>query len=370
MKRIGVGVIGASPLNPGWALAAHIPAIRALPEQFELRAVSTSNARSARAAADALQVAAFDNGAELIARPDVELVVVAVRVPQHYPLVAAAIGAGKMVLSEWPLGVTRQESEQLAEQARTAAVRTAVCLQGRFSPALRQARKLVREGYVGQVLSTTLVGTGIAWGPSTDSSHAYLYDANNGATALTVAAMHAIDAMECTLGEFASVAAHLMSPFESVRILNTNEVMNVTVPTHVTVVGELTSGAAATVVYRGGTSRGTNLLWEINGTEGDLALTANIGNVQVADPVLRGGRGTDDALAIISSSEDSLRVPEVPGGNIYRLYAQLARDIREGTRIVPDFAHAMRQHRLISTIEAAAAIGTKEVFSDPETTGR
>jgi predicted dehydrogenase len=39
--RIGVGVIGASPINPGWAVKAHIPALKALPG-YELRAVSTS----------------------------------------------------------------------------------------------------------------------------------------------------------------------------------------------------------------------------------------------------------------------------------------------------------------------------------------
>ena len=43
-KKIGVGIIGASPLTPdSWAVNAHIPAIKALPEDYELRAVSTSH---------------------------------------------------------------------------------------------------------------------------------------------------------------------------------------------------------------------------------------------------------------------------------------------------------------------------------------
>ena len=33
MNRIGVGIIGASPLNPGWAVIAHIPALRALDQR-------------------------------------------------------------------------------------------------------------------------------------------------------------------------------------------------------------------------------------------------------------------------------------------------------------------------------------------------
>jgi hypothetical protein len=42
----------------------------------------------------------------------------------------------------------------------------------------------------------------------------------------------------------------------------------------VMVSGLLEGGAAFSIHYRGGVSRGTNLLWEINGTEGDLQLTA------------------------------------------------------------------------------------------------
>ena len=41
---MGVGVIGASPLRPGWAVTAHLPALAALPD-YELRAVATSTER-------------------------------------------------------------------------------------------------------------------------------------------------------------------------------------------------------------------------------------------------------------------------------------------------------------------------------------
>jgi predicted dehydrogenase len=50
--RIGVGVIGAKPLAPGWATNAHIPALNALPD-YSLRAVSISRWQSADAASQA-----------------------------------------------------------------------------------------------------------------------------------------------------------------------------------------------------------------------------------------------------------------------------------------------------------------------------
>jgi len=95
MKRIGVGIVGASPLSPGWAVAAHIPALKALPE-YNLLAVSTSRRDSADAAARAFGISAtFDNHLELLMHPGVDLVVVEVKVPNPNEIVAAALKAGK-----------------------------------------------------------------------------------------------------------------------------------------------------------------------------------------------------------------------------------------------------------------------------------
>ncbi|CAM5704493.1 hypothetical protein MAUB1S_03679 [Mycolicibacterium aubagnense] len=59
----------------------------------------------------------------------------------------------------------------------------------------------------------------------------------------------------------------------------------------IAVTGRLESGAVASLHYRGGSSRGTNLLWEINGTEGDLVLTGDSGHLQFGQAELRGARG-------------------------------------------------------------------------------
>ena len=57
------------------------------------------------------------------------------------------------------------------------------------------------------------------------------------------------------------------------------------------VTGLLEGGAALSIHYRGGRSRGTNLLWEINGDEGDLQLTAVGGQAQIFEMTVRGGKG-------------------------------------------------------------------------------
>ncbi|GJM70346.1 hypothetical protein HMSSN036_25620 [Paenibacillus macerans] len=48
---------------------------------------------------------------------NVDLVVISVKVPHHYEMIKEAIAAGKHVYSEWPLTVTPEEAEELAELA-------------------------------------------------------------------------------------------------------------------------------------------------------------------------------------------------------------------------------------------------------------
>jgi len=363
MKRIGVGIVGASPLHPGWAVAAHLPAIRAL-EAYELRAVSTSNAESAAAAALAYGVPAFDGNGELISHPEVDLVVVTVKLPHHYELISAAIGAGKMVFSEWPLATGLTEAEDLASKAARAGVPTVIGLQARFSPAVQRARELIKTGYIGDVLATTLVGSGIGWGPETDRAHAYVYDVTQGATTLTVPTLHALDALQFMLGDFVTIGAQLGAGRRVVRLMEDDRLLPVSAPDQIAIIGTLRGGATASIFYRGGISRGSNLHWEINGTDGDLVLDSPIGNVQVADLNLRGGRGADREVShiLLPAGPQPVNVPEVPGGNVLRLYAQFAEDLRHGTRIAPDFAHALTQHRLIDAIEKASKSGQTQVI--------
>src|SRR4051812_27273034 len=135
MDRIRVGIIGASP-ERGWAAAAHVPALRALP-QYELTAVGTSRPESAREAARAFGAAhAFTDARRLAEHPEVDLVVVTVKVRAHAELVGAALAAGKHVYCEWPLGLTTAEAEHLAASARTAGVHDAIGLQARYAPAI------------------------------------------------------------------------------------------------------------------------------------------------------------------------------------------------------------------------------------------
>src|SRR5207244_12659245 len=109
-STLAVGIIGVSP-DRGWAATAHIPALRALPN-YEIRAISAHSAESARAAGEAFGVRkVFSNHEQLVTQPDVDVVIVTVKVPHHRELVSAALAAGKAVYCEWPLGRDLEDAQ-------------------------------------------------------------------------------------------------------------------------------------------------------------------------------------------------------------------------------------------------------------------
>lgn len=361
--KIGVGIIGASP-GIGWASSTHVPALKSLPA-YELYAVSTSRRQSAEDAKKSFGVPfAFDNHPELIARPEVDLVVVSVRVPRHYELVSAAIQAGKAVYCEWPLGNGLEEAIRLAEMARAKGVGNWVGLQSRAAPSINRIRDLIKEGYIGEVLSTTLVGSGLFWGGQIDKEHAFIMDKRNGITPLTISFAHRVDALCYCLGELAELSATLVNRRKRVTVIETGETVAKTAEDQIAVSGVLESGAVASIHYRGGASRGVNLLWEINGTEGDLQIIDPAGHGQMHDLQVLGGRGADKTLRPLPiPSEYFLASPEAAAGvafNVAQHYVRLARDWREGTHLCPTFDDAVVRHRMLDTIERSAATAGRQ----------
>ncbi|MEU0117036.1 Gfo/Idh/MocA family oxidoreductase [Streptomyces bobili] len=362
---VGVGIIGLSARG-GWAARAHVPALEALKGKFELRALSASSAESARAAGKKYGIPlAFGSAEELVRRDEVDLVVVTVKVPHHRRLVEAALHAGKNVLCEWPLANGLAEAEELAGLAARAGVRGFVGLQARASSALRYTRDLVAEGYVGEVLSTSMIASGGAWGPTFSSGSEYLLDRDNGATMLTIPFGHTIDALSTVLGEFTETTATTAVRRPRVTNAETGESTTMTTADQVAVTGVLETGAVASVHYRGGSSRGTNFHWEINGTDGDLIVTAPSGHLQLAPVTLHGARGNDARLTALAVPDSYECVPSLagradePGYALAHAYADLHDDLTEGTRTAPDFGHAVRRHRLLDSIERAATTGER-----------
>jgi len=364
-KRIRVGIIGANP-DRGWAAQAHIPALKSLSHDFEITALSTSRRESADAAGKRFGVRlAFDNHHDLVNSDAVDVVAVTVKVPYHLELATAALDAGRAVYCEWPLGNGLKEAETLAALAKKKGVLAVAGLQARSAPSVAYVRDLITQGYVGEVLSTTLIGSGMGWGPTAEPYNEYLNDKKNGATMLSIAVGHAADALCYCLGEVRELSATMAIRRKSFSLAGTDERKPMTTEDQVGVSGLLEGGAVFSIHYRGGVSRGTNLLWEINGTEGDLQLTAAGGQAQIFEMTVRGGKGLQSSLELLAVPEQyRWSPPQRPGSstNVAQAYARFARDYREGTHFGPTFDDAVRRHRMLNAIETAAATGQRQTL--------
>ena len=365
-QRFKVGIVGLQP-GRSWAARAHIPALRALSETFEIVGVAnTSLASGEKAAAATGLPRAFANIAELLAAPEVDIVTVAVKVPPHFKIVKAAIEAGKHVYCEWPLGNGLAEAEEMAALARAKGVLGVVGTQAPLAPEMEYLRHLIADGFVGEVLSTTLVARGGALqggGTIPDKkTWAYLLDRANGATMLTIPVGHTLAALTSVLGEVAEVSAVLATRRTTALAVDTGETLPVSAPDQVLVNGLLASGAPLSIHYRGGTARDDDgLFWEINGTEGDIRVSGSSGHTQMVQLFLEGARGDEKAFRSLEvpASYRSGWPEDVEPGNVARLYARMARDLREGTRTAPSFEDAVAVHRIIAAIERAAESGCR-----------
>jgi predicted dehydrogenase len=362
-SKIRVGIVGVSP-NRGFASIAHIPALKALPE-FEITAVCTTRQDSAEAAARHFGVPlAFSDAEKLARHPDVDLVTVSVKVPDHYLPVMAALEAGKHVYCEWPLGRDIDEAVRMRAAAERKGVRHAVGLQGQMSPAINYVRDLIGDGYVGRVLSATMIACAPNWGATID--RAYQADRANGANLLTITGGHTIDSLCFCLGEFRELAAFAVRQRDHIPLEGTGEMIEKNSPDQLVVNGIVGDGAAVSFQVRGGMKRGTEFLFEIHGESGDLQITATSrASMQRQELNLKGARGDGTALADLQVPARYRWVPEgVPPDspyNVAQLYMRFAESIRDGKPVRPGFDAAVTRHRLLDAIMRASETGIKQV---------
>ena len=360
-SKIRIGIVGLSP-NRGFASIAHIPALRALPE-FEIAAVCTTRQESAEATARHYGIPlAFSDPDQLARHPDIDLVTVTVKVPDHYRPVMAAIDAGKHVYCEWPLGRNTGEAREMLAAAERKGVRHAVGLQGQWSPTICYVKDLIAQGYVGRVLTATLIGCAPNWGATLD--RAYQADFDNGANMMTITGGHQIDALCYCLGEFSELSAFVVSQRGRIVTDDQGEVA-LTSPDQLAVSGIVGDGTVVSFQIRGGMARGTEFLLEIHGSDGDLVLASTTGgSMQRQELSLHGAQGKGGKLAELPIPAKYRYVPDSVATNspynVAQLYAKLGESIRNGTPASPGFDAAVRRHQLIDAIVHASKTGQKQ----------
>ncbi len=129
-SRVRLGVIGAG----SFTRATHFPVLRRLADHFAVTGVATRSGLSATVAAREIGApVATSDYRELLARDDVDAVLIATRHDQHARLAIAALQAGKSVLLEKPLAVEQSELDAVLEAIQSSGLPFLVGFNRRFS---------------------------------------------------------------------------------------------------------------------------------------------------------------------------------------------------------------------------------------------
>jgi predicted dehydrogenase len=355
-RKIRLGFVGAN-VRSHWASESHFPALRAHPD-VELTAVCTRSAASAEEARKTLGARlAFSDYREMVASPEIDAVLVVVRVPSHYEPTKAAIEAGKHVYTEWPLAVTTGEAEELAALARAKGVQTATGLQSRVAPEMRYMKELIETGYVGEVLACHV--TTMRPGPlERPMSRTWNGDASLGANPLTIQAAHVIDALRFVVGDFSQILSMVTTQARQWYATDTRKMVDVTSPDNVLLNCQLKRGAVASFHVGNVPWAPSGYRMEIYGREGTLIANHKVssqhGNVRVQ------GAQRGNELQDLAIPERYAHVPaDFPRGaayNVGQMYALFAQAIRTGhsPNLLPTFDMALEMHHLLDSIRQAS----------------
>jgi predicted dehydrogenase len=356
-SRIRVGVVGAS-ITRSWAAAAHLPALAEL-DEYEVSAVATTRAESARAAAETFGARhAFASGVDLAGHPDVDLVVVSVRTAGHSEVIRAAVAAGKHVLTEWPLTVGAEEAADLAGAADAAGVVHAVSLQAYHSPGAHFVADALRTGAVGAVDSVSFVGGGDPLGGSRipqGLSWSTVPEAGTGV--LMIMGGHTVAVLDAVAGELAEVAAVAVNRHPTVTVAETGTPVGNGIAGQVAFVGRFADGALASVSLHGGNASGPDgFLLTVAGTEGTITATAARPGQYInwADWRVR--------VTPANGTAEEVVVPAGPTYNVVAGYREIAEAIREGRPARPDFHTAARHQRVLAAVDRAARTGQHQLL--------
>lgn len=207
---LGIGVISL-----GWMGRLHTRSYKALAERFPDLPVKIKLV----AACDPLTVnqdfavnsLGFDKATgdyqELIEDPEIDVVSICSPNYLHHEIALAAAKAGKAFWIEKPMGINAVQAKEIALAAEEKNLITAVGFNYRHTPAIEQARKLIRSGELGKITNVRcwLIAD---YASSPDGPLTWRSDrARAGAGVIGDLMSHGADLMQYLVGRIASVNA-------------------------------------------------------------------------------------------------------------------------------------------------------------------
>ncbi|MFE6997399.1 Gfo/Idh/MocA family protein [Microbacterium sp. NPDC057659] len=266
MSAIGIGVIGAGVISD-----TYLQNLGSFPDA-EVHIVGDLLRDRAQAQAEKHGVPASGSAEDVLAHPDVDLVVNLTVPAAHVEVSRAAIAAGKHVWTEKPLGLDRNGAALLLREAADAGLRVGSAPDTLLGPGFQAARRAIDGGVIGRPLfaQTAFQTQGPdLWHPNPGFLFA------KGAGPLLDMGPYYFSALVSLFGPVASVAA-VGTKARAEREIRTGphagDTFPVEVPSTMQIVTAFEQGAAAQSVLSFDSALERHGVVEIHGTEGSIVI--------------------------------------------------------------------------------------------------
>jgi predicted dehydrogenase len=324
-KLIKVGIIGTGFISP-----IHIEAIRRS-NLAEVVALSGSSMETAERKAREFAVPRwYGDYRDLLRDEEVEAVHVCTPNHLHYPMVKDALLAGKHVICEKPLTMTREQSEELLSLVEKTGLIHAVHFNVRYYPLARESRALISRGEVGELFAVQGAYLQDWLYFDTDYSWRLEPEQSGDSRAIADIGSHWLDLIEYitqkrvaeVMADFATFHKTRKKPLKPVetwssKLLKSEDYEEVPIHTedYANVLLRFEDGMRGSLtVNQMAAGHKNKVLFEINGSKSSLVWNSEhpnelgIGRREKANEVLI----RDPALV----SEDTRRIVAYPGGHI------------------------------------------------------
>ncbi|MBD2847207.1 Gfo/Idh/MocA family oxidoreductase [Paenibacillus sp. IB182496] len=265
MRTMKVGLIGCGTISK-----IYFTNLKSYPE-LEVAACADLDVGRARERAEEFGVPKAYGVDELLADPDIDIVV-NLTIPQaHAAVCIAALEAGKHVYVEKPLAVTREEGLAILAKAKEKGLRVAGAPETFLGGGIQTCRKLIDDGAIGTPVSVTgfMIGGGHeSWHPDP----AFYYKVGGGP--MFDMGPYYLTAFVNLLGPIRRVTGSAVISYPERTITSkpkAGEKIKVETPTHIAGVLDFASGAVGTLITSFDAKGRTSLPnIEIHGSEGTM----------------------------------------------------------------------------------------------------
>ena len=261
------GVVGCGNISPVYFkhLKTRYPVVRVV-------ACADLVPERSRAAADRFGVPAPISTEDLLADPEIELVINLTNPAAHAEVSLAAIEAGKHVYSEKPLAVERADGQAIIDSAAAKGLSVGCAPDTVLGAGIQTCRKLIDEGRIGEPIAATafMVNHGHeSWHPAPE-----FYYKQGGGPMFDMGPYY-LSALVNLMGPISRVTGSHRRTFERRTITSQPQhgtVMEVEVSTHVAGVLDFESGAIATIITSFDVWGSDLPRIEVYGTEGAMSV--------------------------------------------------------------------------------------------------